>query len=269
MSWIVRCTVILCVLFGVTLPRAAPATAMTRPAHTVIVVMENHGYSQVIGAPYIHSLSLQGASMTDSHGVTHPSQPNYLALWAGSTMGVTSDACPYRFGTAASLGSQLSSSGYDESMPYRGYAGCSFGSYARKHNPLVDFTVTAGSANRTFAQFPTNFAALPAVSLVVPNLCNDMHDCSVATGDNWLRAHINTYAQWAKTHNSLLILTWDEDDFTSANHIATIFVGQHIRTGSFSERINHYNVLRTIEAAYGVAGLRNAAAARVIADIWK
>ena len=96
---------------------------------------------------------------------------------------------------------------------------------------------------------------------MIPNLCHDMHDCSVATGDAWLRAHIGGYAGWAMRHDSLLIVTWDEDDGSQGNHIATIFAGQMVRPGRYAEPVTHYSVLATIEAAYALPRDGQAAAA--------
>ena len=238
--------------------------------HVVVAIMENHDYSSVIGAPYISGLAGQGASMTDSHAIGHPSEPNYLELWSGSNQGVTDDSCPHTF-TTPSLGTQMQAASrsiatYSESMPSDGYLGCSSGSYARKHNPAANWVATQGvTNNKTFGAFPS-FASLPAVSLVVPNLCNDMHDCSVATGDTWLKNNMDAYVQWAKANNSLFILTWDENSGTSGNQIATIFVGAGIVPGQYSEFINHYNVLHTIEATQGLPPI--GVDATVITDIF-
>jgi hypothetical protein len=95
-----------------------------------------------------------------------------------------------------------------------------------------------------------------------------MHDCSVATGDTWARTHLDRYAQWAKTHNSLLIVTFDEDDFTATNRIPTIFVGAHITPGTYSRHIDHYTVLRTIEAIYGLPPLGAARNRTAITDVF-
>jgi acid phosphatase len=259
---------------------AAPAHAangVPRPDHTVIVIFENHSYSQINGsssAPYFNSLAAQGAKFTNSHATTHPSEPNYLALFSGSTQGVTNDACPVNFTGKANLGSQLIAAGltftgYSESMPSDGYTGCSSGTYARKHNPWVDFNNVPASDNLRFTHWPTNFTTLPTVSIVVPNLCNDMHDCSISTGDSWLKNHLDSYAQWAKTHNSLLIVTFDENNGGSGNQIFTVFVGQHVKLGNYSENIDHYRVLRTVEDAYGLAALNNAGSRTPITDCWR
>src|SRR6185369_4979677 len=123
------------------------AAAVPRPDHIVLVMFENKKYSQINGsssAPYFNSLAGQGAKFTKSHGVTHPSQPNYIALFSGSTQGVTSDSCPKSFNTP-NLGNQLLAAGYkitaySEDLPSVGYTGCSSGKYARKHAPWANFT---------------------------------------------------------------------------------------------------------------------------------
>jgi phosphatidylinositol-3-phosphatase len=256
---------------------AAPAGGVPQPAHTVVVVFENHAFGQVIGspdAPYLTELARTGALFTHSYAITHPSEPNYLALFSGSTQGVTSDFCPVSF-TTPNLASGLLAAGktftgYAEDLPATGSQVCSAGEYARKHVPWTDFRNIPSSASQPFASFPAaDFASLPTVSWVIPNLCNDMHDCSVATGDAWLRAHLSSYVTWAMTHDSLLIVTFDEDDGTQVNQIPTIFVGQQVVPGSYPERITHYSVLATIEAAYGLARDGAAASAAPITDIWQ
>jgi phosphatidylinositol-3-phosphatase len=255
---------------------SAQPAAVPEPAHIVVIVMENHAFAQIIGdpaAPFINDLARRGALFTRSYAITHPSQPNYLGLFSGSTQGITDDSCPNRF-TAPNLAADLikagkSFTGYAEDLPAPGSPVCSAGDYARKHVPWANFSNVPSSANLPFTSFPaTAFTQLPTVSFVIPNLCHDMHDCSVATGDTWLRAHISGYADWAMTHDSLLILTWDEDDSGQGNHIATIFVGQKVRPGSYAEPITHYSVLATIEAAYALPRDGQAATATPITDIW-
>ncbi|WP_318552057.1 alkaline phosphatase family protein [Kitasatospora fiedleri] len=255
---------------------ASAAAAVPRPDHVVIVLFENKDYSTIIGsanAPYVNSLAAQGASFTQSYGVTHPSQPNYLALFSGSQQGVTDDSCPKNFTGTANLGSQLLSAGYtfkgySEALPSTGYTGCSSGTYQRKHAPWVDFDNVPGANSVPFSTFPTDYGKLPTVSFVTPDMCNDMHDCAVGTGDTWLKNNLDGYAQWAKTHNSLLIATFDEDNFSSVNQIATVMVGEKVRPGAYAEQINHYSVLRTLEDAYGLAPLGSAAGATPITDVW-
>jgi hypothetical protein len=256
---------------------AGQAGALPAVAHTVIVVMENHSYGEVIGssqAPYIDQLAADGALFTSSRAVAHPSEPNYLALFSGSTQGVTSDSCPETFG-AANLASELIAAhrtftGYAESLPPQGSSVCSVGEYARKHVPWADFSNVPRSATQSFASFPArDFGRLPDVSFVIPNLCDDMHDCPVATGDSWLKRNLGGYMTWAQHHDSLLILTWDENDGSAGNQIPTIFVGQMVRTGRFALPITHYSVLRTVETLYRLRPTAHAATATLISSIWR
>lgn len=256
----------------------AQAAALPTPDHVVVVVMENHSYSNIIGnagAPYINSLAAGGASLTDMHGYTHPSQPNYYALFSGSTQGLTSDSCiTPGFSSAANLGSELLGAGlswasYNESLPYQGDTVCSSGNYAQKHNPWFGFGNVPTSTADTFGQFPTDYTTLPKVSFVIPNLCDDMHNCSVATGDTWLKNNLGAYATWAQTHNSLLVVTWDEDDYSSGNQIPTVLYGQPVTPGSTSGGYyDHTSTLRTIEDMYGLGYAGDSATASDITGIW-
>lgn len=240
------------------------------------MVEENRARSQVIGnpqAPYLTALSRQGAFFTNSYGVAHPSQPNYLALFSGSTHGVTSDSCPETFGggnlAAQLLSAQLSFTGYAEGLPHPGGLDCSAGAYARKHAPWTDFpALPARAVGRPWSQWPTSFASLPTVSFVIPDLEHDMHDGSIGQGDQWLQAHLASYLAWAKSHNSLLVVTWDEDDDTPVNRIPTLVLGAHVRPGRYAEPVDHYRMLRTLESFYGLPPIGEAARRTPITDIW-
>jgi hypothetical protein len=248
--------------------------AVPRPDHIVVVILENKHRSSVIRqAPYLNKLAAKGANMTHSYGVTHPSQPNYLALFSGSTRGVRSNACPKHFRKADNLGHQLrnaglSFSGYSESLPRTGFRGCTSGRYVRKHNPWVNFGTLPASTNRPFSDFPRDYRKLPTVSFVSPNMCHGMHDCSIRTGDRWMKKHFDRYARWAPRHNSWLIVTFDENAGGRVKPIFTIIVGAKVRPGVYGERLNHYKLLRTIEEAYGLPPLGRAKAARPLSTIW-
>jgi acid phosphatase len=243
--------------------------------HIVVVVEENRPYSAIIGnsaAPFINKLANQGALFTRSFAVTHPSQPNYLAMFSGSTQGVTSSACPFNF-AGPSLGGALIAAGksfasYSEDLPKAGSSVCAAGAYVRRHNPSADFADVPPAANRPMGDFPARITDLPAVSFVIPNLDHDMHDGSIADADRWLADRLGSYVRWAKRKNSLLIVTWDEDDKESGNHIATIFFGAHIKTGRYRQTINHFNVLRAIEQSSGAALLGKSAQVSQIKDVW-
>jgi acid phosphatase len=252
-------------------------TGAAAPAHVVVVIFENKDAGQVDGAdsaPFLNGLAAEGTRFTDAHGEAHPSQPNYVALFSGSTHGVDGDSCPQDL-TGENLASQLMAAGrtfvgYSEGLPTPGYIGCGDGTYARKHNPWADFPALPASVNQPLAALPSDFARLPTVAMIVPNLCHDMHDCSVATGDEWSRQHLAGYARWAQTHGSLLIVTFDEGDGSdSSNHIPTFVAGQGVRPAVSGQRIDHYTLLRAIEDFYGLAPLGRARDARPLTGIWR
>jgi phosphatidylinositol-3-phosphatase len=281
--------------------------------HIVIVVEENKGYDQIIGdkaAPYINMLAAEGASLTRMFGEEHTSQGNYFWLFSGSNQGVGFDDLVPRATTKASnLGGQLirkglSFKGYAESLPASGSLvnfvpiGCSHTCiYGRKHVPWISFAdlpngpVPTASTNVRFSDFPENYSDLPTVAFVIPDMNHDMHNGSPAksipTGDRWLRENLDAYYQWAKAHNSLLIITFDENDDTSGyqgltdpgvipaagdqasrdiqNRIATVFAGAHVRPGHATDvPATHVTILRTIEAMYGLpkSGAQQANAVR-------
>jgi hypothetical protein len=252
-------------------------TNLTTPIeHIVVVVEENHSYNQIVGssnAPYMNALIQQGALFTNAHGVTHPSQGNYLALFSGSTQGVKDDSClkPFLAPNLASslINAKLTFTGYSEDLPKVGYTGCSSKGYARKHNPWIQFTNVPLDLNRPFTDFPQDFSHLPAVSFVIPNHQNDMHDGTVKQADDWLKSNIDSYAAWAKAHNSLLIVTWDEDDNAKANHIPLILVGPMIKSGKYDQNVSHSNVLRIIEDAFHLPLLGDSKNAQPITSVWK
>ena len=181
--------------------------------------MENRNYRAIVGnrrAPFFNTVLVpEGVLLTNSHAVTHPSEPNYLALFSGSTYGLQDDSCPHVF-DGLNLGSEAiaageSFTGYAESMPSDGYAGCwgSGGLYARKHVPWVNFSNVPARDSRIYTGLPS---PMPTLAWIIPNMCNDMHDCSTETGDDWMRTNLPPLIAWNAAHDGLLVVTWDEAD---------------------------------------------------------
>jgi acid phosphatase len=270
---------LLTLLLALTLAPFAFAERLPHPNHIIVVIEENRGYGQIMDKrnsdSYIHALAKRGLLFTQSYGVTHPSQPNYLALFAGSTFDVTSNVCGYSFTTdnlaTALLDKGLSFASYAESLPAVGDLSCMSGAYQRKHNPITNWQGTRLPAemNLRFSDFPQEFSKLPTVSFVIPDQNNDMHDGSFAEADEWLKTNIEPYVEWAFKHNSLLILTWDEDSRKENNQVVTLFIGPMVKAGTNSQHINHYNVLRTMLDMYGLPALGESANTQVITGIWK
>ena len=254
-----------------------PAVA-PHASYVTVVMMENRDYDLVAGsaqAPYFNrTLLRQGALLRNSHAVTHPSEPNYLAIFSGSTHGVSSDACPLRF-TSPNLGSELIAAGktfagWSESMPSTGFTGCYAGGYARKHVPWVNFTDVPAADNRVYTGWPGSAAA--TVNFVIPNLCDDMHDCSTRHGDEWLSKNLPAIIAWDDANDGLLVVTWDEadPDNSGRNHIPTALVGPMIRPGSSSvQNVDHYGVLRTIQDVFGLPCVAETCRAAAITGVWQ
>jgi phosphatidylinositol-3-phosphatase len=261
---------------GVTI--APDQVVLPVPDHVLIVVLENKDVGQILGspdAPYLNSLAAGSATFVHAYAETHPSQPNYLALFSGDTQGVTDDSCMTSPFSTPSLGGRLLTTGrtfvgYAEGLPAVGYAGCADADYARKHNPWVNFVDVPPAASRPLSDLPADYVDLPTVAFLIPNMCHDMHDCDVATGDAWLRENIGRYADWALTHNSMLVVTFDESASSGQeNGIFTVMSGAMVRPGTYDEPVDHYRLLRTITDMYRLPPLGRSAHAGPITDAWR
>jgi acid phosphatase len=262
--------------------RAANA-ALPRPDHVVIVIDENRAFANLIGnadAPYINALADRGALFAESYALAHRSQPNYLMLFAGSSLGVVDKGIPKELPvTAPNLGAELIAKGltfcgHSEDLPEAGFDGASSGNYVRKHNSCVNWQQASGnevskSCNRPFSSWPQDLSRVPTVAFVIPNLQNDMHDGTIAQGSAWLKEKLDGYVRRAEYHNSLLIVTFDEDDMAHNQRIPTFFVGPMVRAGKYAQHITRYEVLRTVEDFYGLRPSREAAKAKAIDFCWQ
>ena len=263
--------------------------AVPAAEHVIVVIMENRSFSQVRSQPYTASLMSAGAWIPGASAIGYPSQPNYLALWSGSTQGVTSDLCPAPgspFNTP-NLGQAIEAAGktwrsYSENLAVAGATDCSFdgdavsGLYTRKHSPWSYFANVNHSNERPYSDLAADLAAgsLPNLTVVVPNNCHNTHDfyldptCSVPQGDAWLAANVPPLIQ-ALGPNDFLVLTWDEDDHNAGNNILTVFAGPAIQPATISSQYcTHYTVLRTIADALGVPAPGQAATTYPLSGIW-
>jgi hypothetical protein len=274
---------VLIALLQILVIKGKAQSTLPRPDHVVVLIMENHGYEDIIGnadAPYINSLAQENALLTASYGLIHPSQPNYIMLYSGSNQGVTNNNVPAGIPwSTPNLGASLLQAGltfkaYSDGLPSVGFMGSSSGAYMKKHAPWTNWQGTGNnqvpsSKHRPFNDFPTTFSQLPTVSFIVPDLNHDMHDGTVAAGDAWVENNLSAYVNWAKSHNSLFILTFDEDDGDNLNHIVTLFAGESVEPGNYNTTYNHYDLLRTIEDMYQLPYAGNSATATTITDVWK
>ncbi len=299
--------------------------------HIVEIMMENTSYGTIIGnslAPNINALANRYGLATNYWGVTHPSEPNYVANIGGSYFGIQDDnqfyctpalaaTDPNCAGTtvdhtvsAQSLADQLTAAGktwkgYFQNMPYVDpsqvvasgpnangpyaykWPSSTDALYASKHNPFINFTGTQGALSQ---MVPDNQLGadlltgnLPNYSLVVPDQCHDMHGtggCSdtnglIAAGDQYVGTTVSEVmaSRTWKEGNNAIVITWDEDDYSDqgqpgtgccgsdpgGGHVVTIVITNH-RSAHVADNTayNHYSLLRTFEAAFGLPCLAHA-----------
>ena len=281
---------ILCASILVTLPATTASAAHTAPTvaqpcgvhaatqsyqHVVWIVLENVGYG-VVGspeAPYLnHLISLCGLA-TNYHGTTHPSLPNYIALTSGSAQGISDDNDPASHPLAAqSIFSQLNGKwrSYVESMP----TPCdkvSAGEYAAKHNPAAYFTDLGATCARNDVPLPAQPSFTQPFTFVTPNLCHDMHDCSVAAGDTWMRTFVPKVLSSPQYRSGSLVLaiTFDENTSGSTNHVPTIVIAPSVPRGlKVGAYLTHYSLLRTTEQLLRLSPLAGAKSARTMVGLF-
>lgn len=220
----------------------------TRITHVVWILMENKASDRIVGspsAPYLNALARRCGLASNDHGVAHPSLPNYIALTSGSTQGIRDDdnpsAHPLRVPSLFSQldAARLSWKAYEEAMP----GTCrrtNKGLYAVRHNPAAYYTRLTSCATQDvpYQQLAQDLTrgTLPSFSFVTPNLCHDMHNCSVSTGDAWLSQElpkiINSSAY--RSGSTAVFIAWDEDDHTSGNRIPLFVVAPSVRPGTLS-----------------------------------
>jgi len=274
-----RLLLVACAGLALVLPTAAAASAAplapvssraSRPP-VVLIVLENHEYDSIVGSSSAHWLNhtfiRRGTLFTSYHATHHPSLPNYLAMTSGTTSGCSSDECPRKSYTTNNLFHQLHTAGigwaaWMESMP-EPCALSSSGRYAVKHNPPAYyanlFPLICRTRDRSYpGRLPRHLAPF---TFVKPNECHDMHDCSVTTGDNWLRTHVPPL--WRR--GAVVIITFDEGSSSTGGggHVMTAVAGTHVARGRRNgHHYNHYGLLAGLERWFGLARLHKAAGAR-------
>jgi hypothetical protein len=242
--------------------------------HIFFVLLENVGYEAIVGdtvnAPYINNkLIRQGVLYTQSFGITHPSLPNYLAIFSGDTQGVTNDRCDNGPFAAPNLWEEMNAGGmickgYMEDLPYAGAQMCQYnGLYYKRHNPFPFFVGIPGQAWVPYVGPYAEEVCWTEFSFITPNVIHDMHTGAtiqekVHNGDTWLSQHLPPIISYANSHNGLVILTMDEGRI--GNHILTILVGPGQTPGTqVNTPVNHYNTLKTVTDNFGLEALGNCA----------
>lgn len=263
--------------------------AKNRPAawdsieHVVIIVLENTKSSDAIQQKFMGSLAKKWAYLSNYRAVSHPSQPNYIAMVAGNTHGVTGNENVNL--SVKHIGNLLHAKGktwkaYAENYPGNCYKGARSGDYYRKHMPFISFLNVQTNPKQCSnivdsTEFFNDLTAtknnLPTYSFYVPNIKNDGHDTSIQVTDTWLSETFGPFlSNPAILTNTLFIITFDEDDLSAGNNVYTVFVGAGVKPKTQSNiPYSHYSILKTLEAIFQLDSLgQNDATAVDISDIW-
>ena len=267
-------------------PTTSPkAATLPNFSHAIVIVFENHEYGDVIGnpsTPYFNALAKSYGLGTNYDGIMHPSLPNYMALTGGQTVFTTD--CQGCTTSAASVVNQVEQSGrtwraYMESMPSP-CATSDSGYYAQKHNPFVHYAPLLGDRSRCSAHDISQTPLLADLkrgdiadyTWITPNECSDMHSCSIATGDAWLKKYVPAIlASPAWDANSVLFIVFDEGTSSTGGggHTPLIVVSPRVKAGTrVGTRYNHYNLLATIESAWALPRLGHASTAPTMTDFF-
>ncbi len=256
--------------------------------HVYTIVLENRSAANILktdDAPYLHELAARFGVADAYQAVAHPSQPNYLALFSGSTQGVTDDD-PHDL-SAPTIADQLDAAGsswrvYAENVPTACYRGASAkdgpdgpGTYVRKHEPAISFTAIGSTPSRCANIRPlADFdPAAATYSFIAPNMCHDAHDCPIATADAWLRTFVPRIIDSpAWSDGGVLFITFDEADSAdqAANRVLTLVIAPNVAAGTRSSIPHtHYSLLRTIQAGLGVDCLAASCTANTLGEFFR
>lgn len=238
-------------------PSPTPSPTPAPVKHVFVIVLENTSASAALRQPYIAGLASQYAVATNYHALAHPSLPNYLGLTSGSTWGIRDDG--YHQLPAGGIGTELTTAGISWKAYMEGFTGNCFRSpypYALKHNPFPYYGGQCPANIVPMTQLSGDLSAsTPQLSWITPGLCNDGHDCGVATADRWLARTVpQIIASQAWQQNGALFITWDEDDGGGSNQVALIIVTPTFK-GPIATPLNHYSLLATVCDQLGVARL--------------
>ena len=265
-------------------PSPSPTSVPEAQTPVFVIVFENKDAAEILSgiqAPYFASLARDYAYAANYRAITYPSQPNYLALFSGSTHGVTDNEL-YDI-DAPTLADQVEAAGLTWRVAMENVApGCFIGPfsldgpdgegiYSRKHNPAISFTSISRDPVRcaSITDFTGFDPEAADVTFIVPNNCNSMHDCSIAAGDAWLQAFLprilesNAYGE-----GGVVFITFDEDRGDGDNYVATVVVSERAERGAASERpYTHYSLLRTIQELLGLDCLEESCNAEPMSDL--
>ncbi len=272
----------LLLIFPINKIYAGKVPTHSRFDHVIYMVFENKDYKEVIKNKYYRELFQQGVLFSRFQAETHPSQPNYIAMIAGSTLGVKGNGMVSL--NNDHLGDLLEQKGLDwkvyaEDYPEKCFLGSSKGPYARKHVPFLSFKNIqydpkrcAKIVNFKHLKYDLEKGQLANFNMVIPNNFNNSHDTDIATSSKWLERNFNSFFANPKfMERVLVIITYDEGLKSRNNEIFTVMLGGRVLSGIENQDLhNHYSLLRMIEDEFSLGTLqREDLMATPIQGIWR
>lgn len=248
----------------------------------VWLVFENTNYRRAVSQTDFAKVAKQGAFFTNYTAETHPSQGNYIAMVAGSSLGVVSDKNVDL--DASHIGDLLEQANLDWRVYAEDYPGSCYlkptsKSYVRKHVPFLSFTNVTRNPTRcakikSTATFKDDLKnnKLTEFNMYIPNLRNDGHDTGLDFAGKWMTAQFGEiFSNPSALNDVLFIVTFDEDDRSESNHIYTVLLGSQIAAGAqITTPTGHPALLKMIEDEFGLSNLgRKDATAQPITGLWK
>jgi acid phosphatase len=246
----------------------------------LVFMVENHSLAQMrVGMPRTYAFASQHAYGTGYRAIRHPSLPNYIAIAAGSTLGVRDDANPSRHRlTENNVFRQALRAGrtakvYADSMR-RPCALTNHGRYAVRHNPWSYFSAPRDRAacrryDVNAAHLARDAAAgtLPNVGFVIPNVVHDAHDGTLGQADAWISrriADVTAGPDW-RSGRLAIVVTADEDDGHSRNRVLTVVATVDQAPRVVTARLNHYSLTGFLQQVLHVRRLHRARSAPSLA----
>lgn len=278
---VVVATIVMSVLVAAPVASAGVRQASpvaTEPTKVLVVVLENHAAADALREmPYLAGLSRRYAVASTYRAITHPSLPNYLVLAGGSTFGVEDSDPPssHRLAGPSVFGQVIGRGGtartYAEGMT-RNCQPTSDGRYAVRHNPWTYFAsareraaclrhdVPSGTPARGALHRDIVAGRLPTFGFVVPDLCNDAHDCDLGVADAWLEPWLRQIEAGPdfRAGRLAVVVTFDEDDATAANHVLTVVLHPKLRGVVVTRRLDHHSLSAVGSRLVGAPPLRGA-----------
>jgi acid phosphatase len=265
-------------------PATHAAAAPGGVSKILVIMEENHGTPEVFpsGMPYLWQLARRYAYASDWSAITHPSLPNYLAIFSGSAFNNPPDCrpgpgCAYPapsvFGQALALGKTARS--YEESMP-RPCDRSDSGAYAVRHNPWAYIPgetaacrsgdVPAGTPSGGALASAVRAGTLPSVGLITPNLINDAHDGTLGQADAWLRRWIPVIMSGPDWRHGRLAIAVVFDEGEPGLRVPFVLIAPGLSGTVVGRPLDHYALTRLIDQIIGAPPLRQAAGAPGLAQ---